>query len=39
MGSSYKHYLGAAFWIHDEDPVRRRDYLGFRCVWTPALEG
>lgn len=35
MGSSYKHYLGAAHWTHEEPPEKRRDYLGFRCVWRP----
>jgi formylglycine-generating enzyme required for sulfatase activity len=35
MGSSFKHYLGAAYFTHEEDPEKRRDYLGFRCVWTP----
>ncbi len=35
MGSSYMHYLGATFWIHEEAGNKRRDYLGLRCVWTP----
>lgn len=35
MGSSYMHYLGATFWVHEEPGAKRRDYLGFRCVWTP----
>lgn len=35
MGSSFKDYLGACYWTHEEHPEKRRDTLGFRCVWTP----
>jgi formylglycine-generating enzyme required for sulfatase activity len=38
MGSSYRHYLGAAYWQNDADPKKATDYIGFRCV-KPGPEG
>jgi formylglycine-generating enzyme required for sulfatase activity len=35
MGGSFMHYLGATYWTYEEAATARRDYLGFRCVWTP----